>query len=110
MTAQYPTGPYWPVDDRWKRDVKAEMKRAGISLSELSRRVGCNPSSLTVLFRPGTRQSRLVPAIHRELGRLPPSIVTTSDELLRRISNRWAALTREQRALIDTMIDQLLSG
>lgn len=105
-----PSGPYWPVDAGWKRSVRAEMKRLGISNAEMARRIGCQGSALTVIFRPETRQSRLVPLIHRELGRPPPSAVTASDEVLRRINNRWPDLTVEQRALVDSLVDQLVSG
>lgn len=104
-----PSGPSWPVDDAWKRGVLAEMAEAGISRSEMARRVGCKPSALTVLFGPETIQSRLVPAIHRELSRPAPSIVTASDEVLRRINRKWPSLSKEQRTLIDQMIDQLVA-
>lgn len=112
MAAQRrPKGPHWTVDDAWKRGVRADMERAGISSAELARRIGCSPSALTVLWRPETRESRLVPAIHRELGRSAPQPVATStDEVLRRINRHWASLTAEQRELVDQLVDQLASG
>lgn len=85
------------------------MKAAGISPAEMARRIGCSPSALTVLFRPATRESRLVPGIHRELGRPAPSTVTSTDEILRRINARWPSLSREQRALVDHLVEQLAS-
>lgn len=70
------------------------MKRAGISQAELARRIQCKDSALTVMFRPRTKQSRLVPAIHRELGRPAPSTITAHDEVLRRINTRWPSLSQ----------------
>lgn len=105
-----PSGTAWPVDDAWRHKVKAEMKRAGIGMAEMARRIGCDPSALTVAFRSGTKTSRLREAIHRELGWLPPSMETSNDEILRRINHRWPSLTEEQRALVDKLVEQLLAG
>jgi AraC-like DNA-binding protein len=105
-----PSGPSWPVDEAWKRQVKLDMRLADISLAEMARRIKCSPSALTVLFREETKESRLVSGIHRELGRPAPAMQTNTDETLRRINMRWASLTKEQRALIDHLVEQLLSG
>lgn len=86
------------------------MKKAGISQAEMARRIHCKDSALTVLFRPSTKQSRLVPAIHRELGRPAPSTVTAHDEVLRRINTRWPSLSPEQRALVNALVEQLSGG
>lgn len=83
------------------------MKKAGISPAEMARRIKCTPGALTVLWRPETRESRLVPLIHRELGRPAPSTVTATDEILRRINARWSSLTEEQRAIVDALVEQL---
>lgn len=104
-----PGGPAWPVDDEWKRETKSDMRKAGITPAELARRIGCTESALTVLFRPETKQSRLVPKIHRELGRPPPSTITATDEILRRINSRWPSLTRDQRVLVDNLVEQLMN-
>jgi len=105
-----PSGPSWPVDDAWKRGVQADMRKEGISSAEMSRRIGCTPGALTVLWRPETRESRLVPAIHRELGRPPPAMAITADEILRRINARWPSLSKEQRTLVDQLVDQLIAS
>lgn len=86
------------------------MRKAGISSSEMARRIGCTPSALTVLWRAETRESRLVPLIHRELGRPAPTTVTATDEILRRINSRWPSLNKEQRALVDALVEQLANG
>lgn len=111
MTRQTrPRGPSWPVDAEWKKGVRADLAKAGISPSELARRIGCTPGALTVLWRAETGESRLVPLIHRELGRPAPTTVTSHDEILRRINSRWGSLTKEQRALVDGLVEQLVGG
>lgn len=102
-----PSGPSWPVDEAWKKSVKADMEKAGILPAEMARRIGCDPSALTNLWKPKTRESRLVPAIHRELGRPAPSTVTATDAILRRINARWSSLSEEQRAIVDALVEQL---
>jgi hypothetical protein len=90
------------------------MARDGISLAELARKIGCGASALTVLFRTQTKQSRLVPAIHKELGRPPPSpvtapsTITASDEVLRKINRYWPLLSKEQRDLVNRIVEQLV--
>jgi hypothetical protein len=100
----------WPVDETWKASVRADMQRAGISQAEMARKIGCKQSALTVLFRAETKQSRLVPLIHRELGRPAPSTVAAHDEVLRRINRQWPSLSKEARALIDNLVTQLAAG
>ena len=97
----------WPVDEAWKKAVRDDMKREGISQAEMARRIGCKQSALTVLFRAETKQSRLVPMIHRELGRSAPSTVSAPDEVLQRINRQWPALTKEQRTLVDDLVKAL---
>jgi hypothetical protein len=48
----------------------AELK---MGRSSLAKAIGRDPSSITVLFRPDTIQSRLVPDIHAALGLEEPS-------------------------------------
>ena len=66
----------WTVDKAWKDDVRALMKRNEISQADLARTLGVSPASLTFLFKPDTKQSRLVPAIHKALGLPTPAITT----------------------------------
>lgn len=102
-----PRGQGWPVDKEWKRRVLLAMAEQGIGRTELARRISCTPGAITVLFREITGYSKLVPAIHRELGWPPPSITTAPDELLRRINSRWPSLSTEQRALVDSLVAEL---
>jgi lambda repressor-like predicted transcriptional regulator len=103
-----PKGTHWTVDESWKAGVRADMAKAGISSAELARRIGCSPSALTVLWRPETKESRLVPAIHRVLGRSQPQPVTAAvDDVLRKINRQWPQLTAEGRALVEQLVEQL---
>lgn len=92
----------WTVDKAWKDDVRALMKRRGISQADLARTLAVSPGSLTFLFKPETRQSRLVPAIHKAFGLPTPTItrVDEGDELLGRFEKIWRDLTPEQRELL----------
>lgn len=71
----YPTGPAYPIDAEWRAKVLARMAEKRIRRSQLAKLIGCDPSSITILFRPDTVQSRLVPDIHRVL-ELPPPTAT----------------------------------
>jgi hypothetical protein len=101
-----PHGSWWPIDAEWKNSVRADMTKAGISPSEMARRIGCGSSAMTVLFREKTKLSRLVHAIHRELGRPSPEAVFASNRDLRRIDEAWPRLTTAQRALVISLVDE----
>jgi hypothetical protein len=92
----------WAVDKAWKDDIRAVMKRLGISQADLARTLKVSPGSLTLLFKPDTRQSRLVPAIHRALGLSTPTTtrVDERDELRRRLDDVWRDLTPAQREIL----------
>jgi hypothetical protein len=96
----------WTVDKAWdkawKDDVRAWMKRQSISQADLARTLKVSPGSLTLLFKPDTKQSRLVPAIHRALGLTTPTTtrVDERDELRQRLEVIWRDLTQEQREIL----------
>ena len=99
----------WTVDKEWKDDVRALMKRKGISQADLARTLKVSPGSLTLLFKPDTKQSRLVPAIHRALGLTTPvtTRVDERDELRQRLKRIWRDLTPEQREILLTVGAQM---
>lgn len=96
----------FPVDKAWQDDIRALLKRRGISQAELARRIGASPGSITLLFKPDTDQSRLVPAIHRCLELTPPPDNTAVAERSEQTEQRreWdkilRELTKEQRELL----------
>ena len=103
-----PAGPGWPVDEEWKLGIRRDMKLAGISQAEMARQIHCSDSALSKLWLPTTRESRLVGPIHRVLGRPPPSTLTDTDDALRRINARWTRLSKAQRELVESLVEQLI--
>lgn len=102
-----PSGPPWPVDAKWKAEVRAAMKAAGISNSEMGRRLGVSQAAISQMLGPRSRSSRLKPGVHRELGWPPPTQGGSPDELLRRINHQWPLLSAEQRTAINFLVDQM---
>jgi transcriptional regulator with XRE-family HTH domain len=100
----------WTVDKAWKDDIRAVMERQGISQADLARTLKVSPGSLTLLFKPETKQSRLVPAIHRALGLSTPTTtrVDERDELRRRFDDLWRDLTPVQRELLLSVAAQMI--
>ena len=100
-----PTGPLWTVDDDWKKDVERRMEKQGISRADLARRIRelggqCTASAITILFRKSTKQSRLVPYVHRVLGMAEttaPVVAIAKDDAFRRLQRVWRDLTDQQR-------------
>jgi transcriptional regulator with XRE-family HTH domain len=92
----------WTVDEAWRDDVRALMKRKGISQADIARAAGVKPSAITNLFKPETKQSRIVPAVHRVLGLPPPNTTAVSerDEVRQRLDKIWRELTPAQRELL----------
>ncbi len=68
-----PIGPYYPVDDAWKQQIRALLTSRGITQAELARKIEASPGSIVLIFKPNTVQSRLVRAIHEALNLAPPA-------------------------------------
>lgn len=100
----------WTVDKAWKDDIRAVMKRQGMSQADLARTLKVSPGSLTLLFKPETKQSRLVPAIHRALGLSTPTTtrVDERDELRRQFDDVWRDLTPVQREILLSVAAQMI--
>lgn len=101
-TTKRQRGPYFQVDSAWKAAILALMEKRKISQAELARRIECSPGSLTLLFKPATIQSGLVPAIHRVLGLESPTttMIYERDDAKRRLDRIWAELSDEERQLL----------
>lgn len=79
-------GPTWPVTDEWKAAVMARMRELGIRQTDLANELDCTNSSLSALFHTGTKQSRLVPLIHKMLKWPPPAPISTSPDVMEIVS------------------------
>jgi hypothetical protein len=82
------------------------MKSARISQSDMARRLGCLPGTVTAIFLERRTHTRLVASIHKELGKPPPVAVTSFDEGLHRLIHSWPSLTEQQRAAIAVVLGQ----
>lgn len=105
-----PHGPFYVVDSVWKADIQALLGKRGISQAELARRIGASPGSIVLLFKPGTVQSRLVPAIHRALSLDPPvqgASISQRDAAKRRLDRIWEELDEEDRSALLTIAERV---
>src|SRR5688572_29039374 len=68
VTKPYPTGAAHRADSAWKAKVVARLKEKGWTRKDLAEAIGCDPSAITVVLRPATVQTRLMPAINAALG------------------------------------------
>lgn len=68
------------IDAAWKAEIGRIMAERGLSQAGLAREIDAWPSALVFMFKENTRSSTMVPAIHRALGLVPPSlpVVTTA--------------------------------
>jgi hypothetical protein len=102
-----PTGPSWPIDEAWKQRVIERMDELQISRADLSRRLKVTKTAITTLFSAETKQSRLVPAIHKVL-KLPLPVVSDSKlQVIDSISKNFDLLTEENKQMISELIRKL---
>lgn len=76
------------------------MDEKGITRADLARECKVTPAAITILFRKGTKQSRLVPQIHKALGMVnntEPAAAIERDDAFRRLQRVWKELTDAQR-------------
>lgn len=105
-----PSGPLWTVDEAWKTAVKERMKELGIKPNQLAEMVDADPSSMTVLFRSRTKQSRLVPKIHKAFGMAnttAPVAGISRDDAFRRLERVWSKLSEAEREHLITTGEML---
>src|SRR4051812_8915558 len=96
----------WPTPIEWKDAVSKRMEELGISRAELSRRCKVSDAAISILFKPDTETSRLVPAIHRALGWPPPAMLPVwLDAQRAHLEAVWPNLSDDdRRLLVDTAI------
>lgn len=91
----------WPATKEWKAKVLELMEQRGISRAELSRRIRVSDAAITVLFRPETETSRLVPAINSAVGLPQPSMVPVEADVIRaHLDSIWPNLGEDDRRLL----------
>lgn len=96
-----PSGPMWLATPEWKHQVSLAMEAAKVTRAELARRVDVSDAAITQLFRPSTKQSRLVPEINRVLGITPPTQSTgETDGELAELIDIWRQLDPEERKVL----------
>lgn len=85
------------------------MKAKGISRSKLAELVGISRASVTTMFQPQTKQTRVKPQIHQALGLLPPESAPAIvlDELFARVLKQWPHLSEEDRESIVQLAGRL---
>jgi hypothetical protein len=73
-------GPAFPIDDGWKRSVRAEMDLREWSLTDLADKVGARPPSVHYMLSSKAKASALVPRIHDLFGWPAPTIPTITKD------------------------------
>lgn len=100
----HPTGPLDTVDDSWKSDVRAEMKKRGWTQRDLAEKIPVSPASITNMFKPGPRQIRFKRRIEELCGWVSNARI---EAVLRRVASKFPRLSVEQAELVDQLVDSL---
>lgn len=106
-------GPAYPVTEKWKDAVHERMRELGIRQADLARALDCTNSSLHALFQPNTKQSKLVPLIHKALKWPAPQPINTSPDameildLLGKMDDEFKRQLLEQAGLYVRMTKKL---
>lgn len=85
------------------------MEEKGITQADLHRATGASTTAISDVFKEKTKQSRLVPRIHRALGLDPPQPPAPGngeerDVLLRELVDAWADLPDEDREILMSFV------
>ena len=101
-----PKGHMWPASPQWKADILKLMEAKRISRAELSRRCKASDAAISILFKPETETSRLVPYVHKALGLPPPAMMPIFlEEQRAALESVWPNLSEDdKRLIVDTAI------
>lgn len=90
-------GSAWPITTEWRTVVLARIAELGISQNELARRAHVSKAALSQALNEDSRQTTVMPELHRALGLPPPvgPLLSQDDDELLRLGR---SLTREDRA------------
>lgn len=96
----------WPVSPKWKSDIGNLMAAKRITRAELSRMCKVSDAAISILFKPETETSRLVPYVHKALGLPPPAMMPIFlEEQRAHLDAVWPNLSDDdKRLLVDTAI------
>jgi lambda repressor-like predicted transcriptional regulator len=97
-------GSAYPIDKQWRDRVEARIAEMGISRSEFARRAKVSKASLSEALSPESKQSTLVPAIHKALGWGPPRGLLMSPDLEEIYAVVNSMDPRDQAALLERAI------
>jgi len=108
-TQRRPVGTFRIATVEWKRKVRAEIERQGVSRAELARLIKSSSAAVTLLLGrededPVESSSKLVPKINNAL-RIAERSDEISDPHLRSIASKWGRLTEEERQVIHDAVD-----
>lgn len=103
----HPSGPLETVDESWKDDVRAEMRRRGWDQKDLAGQIPVVPASISNMFKPGARQIRFKQRIEEIFGW--QSKTARELELLEKIKRRASTLSLQEIELVAGLVDQLAS-
>src|SRR4051794_14050036 len=98
MRQSRPHGQWFPISSEWKADIDERLHAKGWTRAELARRLKCEASAVTNLFRPNTHLSRLVRNIHQLLDLPPPLPLARFNESLYQIAIAWPILPKADQA------------
>lgn len=75
-------GSAYAIDAEWRARVEARLVEMSISRAELARRAKCSRASITELLDKDSKQSTLVPDVHRALEWPPPAPLVLAPDTL----------------------------
>ncbi len=100
----HPKGPLETVDEVWKGDLRADMKREGWTQRDLASKINVSEGAISNMFKPGPRQIRFKARIEALFRReTSPKL----DEVRRRIDSKVRYLSLEDAEHVAGLIDSL---
>jgi lambda repressor-like predicted transcriptional regulator len=106
----HPIGERFTVDDEWKKDVRAEIERRGMSQADLAHQIDVTPATITNLLKPGRSQSRIVARIHKAFSWTDPSttsVAVAKSGVHRRIDRGLQLLDERDLETIAALVESL---
>lgn len=100
----HPTGPLETVDEPWKNDLRADMKREGWLQRDLAAKINVSEGAISNMFKPGPRQIRFKARIEALFRReTSPKL----DEVRRRIDSKVRYLSLEDAERVAGIVESL---